>query len=189
MTLDKEYTMFIIENLYISNFLLNIDHMLFLLVTSKQLQSQSPEWWEVISGVLAIPVALLSIILSYRSLTQKEQIDDNTELIKRLIAIEQRLIKIEQVINNSQEKKIITPAIINEHELKHLQRLASDESYLKYKRRGTFQNEIRRLRTLGFIQSIPNKYIGSMSSEGNLRDYVKITEHGRDYLDMIYNQK
>lgn len=105
----------------------------------------------------------------------------NTELIKRLAAIE-------QAVNNSQGKDRVFTTIINDYELKHLQRLASNEPSLRYVKRESFKQELRRLRTLGFIESHPNKHIGSMPNEGNLRDYVKITERGQEYLEVISNR-
>jgi DNA-binding PadR family transcriptional regulator len=97
------------------------------------------------------------------------------------------LAAIEQAVNNSQGKEIYT-TIINDYELKHLQRLASHEPYLKYVKRESFKQELRRLRTLGFIESHPNKHISSIPPEGNLRDYVKITERGQEYLKAISNR-
>lgn len=136
----------------------------------------------VVAGVVAAGAAVVQAwaALQTKLEAQKQQIEVNTELIKRLVAIE-------QAVNNRQGKEIYT-TIINEHELKHLQRLVSHESYLKYVKRESFKQELRRLRTLGFIESHPNKHIGSMPREGNLRDYVKITERGQEYLEIISNR-
>jgi hypothetical protein len=144
----------------------------------------------VVTGVVAAGAAVVQAwaALQAKLEAQKQQIEVNTELIKRLAEIEQnvnnRLAAIEQVVNNRQEKEIYT-TIINDYELKHLQRLASSESYLKYVKRESFKQELRRLRTLGLIETYPSKHIGSMPREGNLRDYVKITERGQDYLKVI----
>ncbi|MBD1898411.1 hypothetical protein NDI44_00305 [Trichocoleus sp. DQ-A3] len=110
---------------------------------------------------------------------QKENLDAHKKLIERLAELEQK------AAANPQQKEIINKFLLNEDELKHLKRLASNEPVLDYVKRQSFKQELRRLRTLGFIESLPEKHIGSMKDGGNLRNYVRITERGREYLEQI----
>jgi DNA-binding PadR family transcriptional regulator len=73
--------------------------------------------------------------------------------------------------------------LLSDYELQHLKKLASNTAF-PYSKRRVFQQELRHLRALGFIEALPDKHISSMSEKGDLRDYVKITEQGKDYLQL-----
>ena len=109
---------------------------------------------------------------------QRDNIQANTNIIQRLAALERMMAA------NSQEKQQIG-SLLDENELKHLRRLASDQPYLDYVKQQSFKQELRRLRTLGFIESYSGKTITSMPNQGNLRDYVKLTYRGKEYLTLI----
>lgn len=109
---------------------------------------------------------------------QRDHIEANTNIIQRLAALERTLAA------NGQGKQQIA-SLLDEHELKHLKRLASDQPYLDYVKQRSFNQELRRLRTIGFIENYPGKSIGSMPNQGNLRDYVRLTERGKEYLKLI----
>ncbi|MDZ8189971.1 MAG: hypothetical protein RMX96_34690 [Nostoc sp. ChiSLP02] len=111
--------------------------------------------------------------------TQSEKIAANTEIIQRLTALERA------IADNDEQKQVVYLNLINNYELKHLTRLASNKENLKYELRQTLKQELRRLRALGFIESLPSKHINSMENQGNLRDYVKITPRGQEYLKLI----
>lgn len=109
--------------------------------------------------------------------TQRDHIEVNTNIIQRLAALERTMAatgKKQQIAN-----------LLDENELKHLNRLASDQPYVDYVKQQSFKQELRRLRTLGFIETYPCKQIGLMPEQGNLRDYVKLTERGKEYLKQI----
>ena len=109
---------------------------------------------------------------------QRDNIQANTNIIQRLAALERMMAA------NSQEKQQIA-SLLDENELKHLRRLASDQPYLDYVKQQSFKQELRRLRTLGFIESYSGKTITSMPNQGSLRDYVKLTYRGKEYLTLI----
>jgi len=109
---------------------------------------------------------------------QRDHIEANTNIIQRLAALERTLAA------NGQGKEQIA-SLLDENELKHLKRLASDQSYLNYVKQPSFNQELRRLRTLGFIENCPGRPIGSMANQGNLRDYVRLTDRGKEYLKLI----
>ncbi|MEO8166393.1 MAG: hypothetical protein ABI619_13460, partial [Betaproteobacteria bacterium] len=81
---------------------------------------------------------------------------------------------------------------LTEPECCHLEGFASKVPY-GARRDGTthhFEGELRRLRSLGFIQGLPGHGIGSLlkaldaagGQEVNVKDYFEITPRGRDYL-------
>jgi predicted regulator of amino acid metabolism with ACT domain len=111
--------------------------------------------------------------------TQREKIAANTDIIQRLTALESLM------TDNDQKKKQFYVSLIHKYELEQLKRLASEQPELVYELSGTLKQELRRLRALGFIESLPNKHISSMKSQGNLRDYIKITERGKEYLQLV----
>lgn len=111
--------------------------------------------------------------------TQREKIAANTDIIQRLTALESLM------TDNDQKKKQLYVSLIHKYELEQLKRLASDQPELVYELSKTLKQELRRLRALGFIESLPNKHISSMKSQGDLRDYVKITERGKEYLQLV----
>jgi hypothetical protein len=77
--------------------------------------------------------------------------------------------------------------IVSEHELKHLTRLYEAEKEDKEcpcQNRYTFEVELKRLRTLGLIENQPGKNISKMPKTVDLRDYVKTTQRGRDYIEL-----
>ncbi len=111
--------------------------------------------------------------------TQREKIAANTDIIQRLTALESLM------TDNDQKKKQLYVSLIHKYELEQLKRLASEQPELVYELSKTLKQELRRLRALGFIESLPNKHISSMKSQGNLRDYVKITERGKEYLQLV----
>lgn len=111
--------------------------------------------------------------------TQKDNIAANTKIIQRLTALEQT------IASHDQEKQVLYENLLDKNEPKHLQRLASDQQYLHYEAQKTFKQELRRLRALGFIENYPNKQISLIPNQGNLRDYVRITDRGKEYLNLI----
>lgn len=77
--------------------------------------------------------------------------------------------------------------IVSEHELRNLTRLYEAEKEDKdcpCKKKYTFEVELRRLRTLGMIENQPGKSIAKMPETADLRDYVKTTQRGRDYIEL-----
>lgn len=109
---------------------------------------------------------------------QRDNIEANTNVIQRLAALERT------VAANGQAKEQIAN-LLDENELNHLKRLASNQPYLDYIKQNSFKQELRRLRALGFIETYPDKHISSMPNQGNLRDNVKLTQRGKEYLNLI----
>lgn len=74
----------------------------------------------------------------------------------------------------------------NRYELEHLYRIYEGEKQprrISFKNRGSFLAELRYLRTLGLIENKPDKTIGGMPDSGDLRDHVKLTQDGKDYIE------
>lgn len=74
----------------------------------------------------------------------------------------------------------------NKYELEQLYRLYEGEKQprnLVFQSRKSFRAELRHLRRLGLIENKPNQTIGGMLESGDLRDYVKLTQDGIDYIE------
>ncbi|KAB8335117.1 hypothetical protein SD80_001800 [Scytonema tolypothrichoides VB-61278] len=114
--------------------------------------------------------------------SQKVNIETNTANIEAITNIVKRLTFLEQEMAESKNpNQLLVSTLLSDYELKHLRKLASDEPFISEKQR-PFEQELRHLRALGFIENLPNKTISSMPETGNLKDYLKITEQGREYL-------
>ena len=93
-----------------------------------------------------------------------------------------------EVRNIAQEslKILLENKVGNQYELEHLYLLYEGEKQsrqLVFKKRKPFLAELRHLRTLGLIKNQPDKTIGGMPQSGkDLRDYVKLTQDGIDYI-------
>jgi hypothetical protein len=84
--------------------------------------------------------------------------------------------------------KFLIEGFVSEDELKHLKRLNSNEPFrvtvdgtTKY-----FENELRRMRSLGLVANPPGKGIRSLlvndGQERDVRDHFYITDKGKEYL-------
>ncbi|MBW4591896.1 MAG: hypothetical protein KME46_02960 [Brasilonema angustatum HA4187-MV1] len=107
--------------------------------------------------------------------TNKANIEATTNIVQRLTFVEQEMAK------SKNQNQLIVSSLLGSYELKHLRKLASDEPF-SYKKQRPFVQELRHLRALGFIENLPNKTISSMPENGNLKDYLQITEQGREHL-------
>jgi len=70
-------------------------------------------------------------------------------------------------------------AVVTGNERKHLENLLAG-STSNYRRSGSLQTELRRLREIGLISS--KRYIGEMPQEFDLSDWVELTDRGYAYL-------
>ena len=111
---------------------------------------------------------------------QKADIEANSGLIQRQV-----LAPLEQVTANGllPDAGFLVKNLLNPYEWEHLKKLAIGVPF-PYKKQYEFEVELRRLRTLGFIQTKPGKTIRGIPDEGDLRDYLEITERGRDYISL-----
>ncbi|MBP5976403.1 hypothetical protein HW132_27665 [Brasilonema sp. CT11] len=114
--------------------------------------------------------------------SQKVNIEANTANIEAITNIVKRLTFLEQEMAKSKnQNQLLVSSLLSDFELKHLLLLASDEPF-PYTKQRPFEQELRHLRALGFIENLQNKTISFMPETGNLKDYLKITEQGREYL-------
>ncbi len=77
--------------------------------------------------------------------------------------------------------------IVSEDELRHLTRLyeaEKDDKECSFRKKYEFEVELRRLRTLGLIENQPGKSLAKMPETVDLRDYIKTTQRGRDYIEL-----
>ncbi len=84
--------------------------------------------------------------------------------------------------------KFLIEGFVSDDELKHLKRLNSNEPFLVTVDRTTryFENELRRMRSLGLVANPPGKGIRSLLvNDGQARDvkeHFYITDKGKEYL-------
>ncbi|MFB2836422.1 hypothetical protein [Floridanema evergladense] len=96
--------------------------------------------------------------------------------------------EIEEIVN------LLANSFLEKNEFWQLQRLAGEQPF-NYKNKNTnvpFQNEIRRLRNLGFIERVGG---GNFSlndlpdASPDLKFYVTVTDRGRKYLQLLESLK
>jgi hypothetical protein len=74
---------------------------------------------------------------------------------------------------------------VSEYELMHLRKLASGEPF-PFTKRDSFENELRRLLSLGLIARKPGRGIRSLFKIGDdVRNHLEVTDRGRSYLDHL----
>ena len=74
---------------------------------------------------------------------------------------------------------------VSEWELTHLRKLASGEPF-PFTRCKSFEDELRRLLSLGLLARKPSRGIRSMFKVGDdVRNHLEITDRGRSYLDRL----
>lgn len=118
---------------------------------------------------------------------QRDNIETNKANIEAVTNILQRLTFLEsQIAENQKETQLINQTLLNEYELKHLRKLADNASF-NYTRRPSFERELRHLRALGLIETLPEKSISHLPERGDLKEHLRITEHGKKYLEKREN--
>lgn len=111
--------------------------------------------------------------------TQKDRIAANTDVIKRLTTAKRA------VGDDDKAKKEFYQDLVTESELEHLQKLASGSAFVTTQSLQTFKQELRRLRTLGFIETLPNQEITTIQDVSSVRNYVRLSERGSEFLKLI----
>ncbi len=114
---------------------------------------------------------------------------EQAEIFQKVIVAQSK--QSQQVKNEVQESlKIVTlnNCVSNRYELYHLYRLYEAEKQNKpynVKKRSSFLYELRHLRSLGLFENQNEQTLGGMpppSKKVDLRDYIKLTEEGEQYI-------
>ncbi len=114
--------------------------------------------------------------------SQKASIETNTANIEAITNIVLRITLLEQqMVQTQSQKENLINSLLSDYELKHLEKLSSEQAF-PFKKQRDFEQELRHLRAFGFIETLPGKTISKMPESGNLKDYLRITEQGREYL-------
>ncbi|MGA2253153.1 MAG: hypothetical protein ABSG53_00700 [Thermoguttaceae bacterium] len=94
-----------------------------------------------------------------------------------------RELKDEQVRQKGQIDglRFLVSHFVTKDELVHLRKLAANDEF-RYHKADRFVAELRRLRDMGLICRNTSTGIADLPESGSLKDYVSITELGRDYL-------
>lgn len=116
------------------------------------------------------------------------------ELEKKVQEVEQEQEQIKELEQSNRANiegvvQFLVRSFLTEYERSHLKKIAGDEPF-KYTRSIPFENELRRLRDLGLIESRTEERlsIGRLpKSAADLRAYVQITELGKECLSLVEN--
>lgn len=112
----------------------------------------------------------------------RDNIEANKNNIEAITNIVQRLTSLEQDLADSKNTThFVVNSLLSHYEWQHLLKLARNETFNYHKQR-SFEQELRHLRTLGFIETKPGIQICSLPESGDLRNFFFITERGKDYL-------
>jgi len=107
------------------------------------------------------------------------------QAIKLLRQLEERRQELEIQVKQLEEERRRQPEVLEfilpDVELSHLRAL-SKKGEFRYKKQPPFLEELRHLRWAGLIRNLPETHIGSIPDEGNLKDYLELTEKGKRFL-------
>jgi len=77
--------------------------------------------------------------------------------------------------------------LLPEVEFQHLRNLASEGPF-NYLRRDPFLAELRKLRSLGLIRMKGGATIGGLPKEGDLKDYLELSDPAREVLEELFRR-
>jgi hypothetical protein len=128
-------------------------------------------------------VVLLRRLL--KLLLQNPEILDKLNLSFKGVNLEVQLRTVQERQKRQQDQidslKFLISYFVSDYELAHLEELEKGGSE-NYQKSLYFREELRRLRPLGLIESLPGKHVGEMTDDDRLTDYVRLTQRGKDYL-------
>ncbi len=105
----------------------------------------------------------------------KNNIESITEIIQRLTVVEQ------EIANSENTTHFVVSSLLSNYEWEHLLALSSEKPF-NYKKQHSFEQELRHLRTLGFIKSKSGIQICQLPESGDLKQFFTVTEQGKEYL-------
>lgn len=80
--------------------------------------------------------------------------------------------------------RFVLTVLLQRSERNHLYNLVKGE--IGYEGRRSLVAELRKLRTLGLIESIPGRHIGDMEKgKFDLKNFVRLTERGKRYVELL----
>jgi nucleoside 2-deoxyribosyltransferase len=134
---------------------------------------------------------LVSILEDIESWASTRAINP-VQVIRLLRQIEQSRGELEQHVRRLEEESQRHPKLLEfilpDIELKHLRSLGGNGEF-RYSKQHTFLEELRHLRWVGLIENKPGVAIGGIPDEGNLKDYLRVSEKGRRFLDYIEGKR
>ncbi len=93
---------------------------------------------------------------------QKDNIEINSKNIKANRDILKRLSSLEQeIVGSKSSKQLVSSNLVEPNELQHLYKLVNNEPFI-YHKQCFFEQELRQLRTLGFLETKPGIQIHSL---------------------------
>jgi hypothetical protein len=105
----------------------------------------------------------------------EKQIDELTAKIRDLQAEKER------------DKVRVTILSLPEVEFQHLRNLAATRPFA-YVKRDSFVADLRKLRSLGLINTKPGATIGGLPATGNLKEHLELTDTAREVLGELFRR-
>jgi len=137
-------------------------------------------------GVIVIAVFVAGVLLQpefFRRLTHVKV--GNVELELEKLQQDQQLQR-----HELDDVRFVLTLLLQQTEVQHLKNLENKKTQ-GYQGNNNLCNELRKLRTLGLIQSRKDRTIGELRdrSKFDLNDYVQLTVRGSQYLDRLGEYK
>jgi hypothetical protein len=116
------------------------------------------------------------------------------ELEKKVQEVEQKQEQIKELGQSNRANiegvvQFLVRSFLTKHEYSHLKKIAENQPF-KYTKSIPFENELRRLRDLGLIESPTEKHLSISRlprSGADLRNDVQITDLGKECLSLVKN--
>jgi hypothetical protein len=133
-------------------------------------------------GLILIAAGVLGSLLSPKFLDRLTHLKvGNVELELRQLQEDQQMQR-----NELDDVRFVLTLLLQESELRHLRNL-EEENAREYVGGHSVRTELRKLRTLGLIRTLPGRTIGELGDKfkGDLANIVELTERGKHYLDRL----
>jgi hypothetical protein len=133
-------------------------------------------------GVILIAAGVLGSLLS------PEFLNRLTHLKVGNVEVELRQLQQDQQMQQHEldDVRFVLTLLLQENELRHLRNLEKG-SAREYVGSHSVRTELRKLRTLGLIRTLPERHIGELGDKVkiDLANFVELTERGKHYLDRL----
>jgi hypothetical protein len=137
-------------------------------------------------GMIVVAVVVAGVLL------RPEFLNRLTHLKVGNVEVELEKLQQDQLLQRHEldDVRFVLTLLLQQTEVQHLKNLENNETR-GYEGNNNVRNELRKLRTLGLIQSRENRTIGELTDRAkfDLKDFVQLTLRGRHYLERLGEYK
>lgn len=137
-------------------------------------------------GMIVVAVIVAGVLL------RPEFLNRLTHLKVGNVEVELEKLQQDQLLQRHEldDVRFVLTLLLQQTEVQHLKNLENNETQ-GYEGNNNVRNELRKLRTLGLIQSRENRPIGELTDrfKFDLKDFVRLTVRGRHYLERLGEYK